>query len=534
LTRKKIKLTDERYQRRLIAESDLESFIQLVHPNRLLGNIHREVIRWWTRPDHKNHQLLLLPRDHMKSAMMGYRVAWEIIKDPTIRVLYISSTSNLAIKQLKFIKDILTNDTTRLFWPELVNKEEANREKWTEREISIDHPKRKEESVRDPTIFTAGLTSNIVGMHCDIAVLDDVVVESNAYMEDGREKVKDQYSYLSSVEGVNAREWVVGTRYHPKDLYNDLMSMEVDDFDEFGNKISSISLFEVFGEKEDGQLDSRKIQVESIGDGSGEFLWARQQRSDGKWFGFDTKILAQKRAQYINKTHFRAQYYNDPHDVESSPIKRDLFQYYDQNYLSCRDGRWFFKGKRLNTFASVDFAFSLGKKADYTAIVVIGIDGENNYYVLEIDRFRVDRPSEYFNKILKLYNKWCFRKIRAEVTGAQSVIVKDLKESYIKPLGLSLVIDEFKPHKFLGSKEERIIAALEPKYANRQIWHYLGGNCQTLEEELIFTNPPHDDCKDALASIVSADFAVPPNNFFSHMKAQMSAFQFHSKYGGVQ
>lgn len=526
-------ISDASEDRRKLAEADLEEFIKLVHPNRMLGHIQREVLRWWNRPEQKNHQLLLLPRDHMKSALIGYRVAQAIIKDPTLRVLYISSTSNLATKQLKFIKDILTNDVVRLYWPELVEREEAKREKWTEREISIDHPKRKAENVRDPTIFTAGLTSNIVGMHCDIAVLDDVVVESNAYTADGREKVEDQYSYLSSVEGVNSREWAVGTRYHPKDLYAKLISIQIDHYDEVGEKIGEEPLYEVFGEDKDGNLDLRKIQVESIGDGTGQFLWPRQQRFDGKWFGFDAKVLAQKRGQYINRTHYRAQYYNDPHDVESSPIKSDLFQYYDQNFLSYRDGKWFFKGKRLNTFASVDFAFSLGKKADYTAIVVIGIDGDNNFYILEIDRFRVDKPSEYFNRILKLYNKWCFRKMRAEVTGAQIVLVKDLRESYIKPLGLSLIIDEYRPSVKHGSKEERILAALEPKYANRQMWHYLGGNCQILEEELIFTNPSHDDCKDALAACISADFVVPPNNFFSYAKSAMSQFQFHSKYGGV-
>lgn len=530
---KKVPLTD-RDERRFLAEASLEEFIRLLAPNRVLGNIQREVCRWCDRSEQKNHQLILMPRDHQKSAIMGFRVAREVIRDPSVRILYISSTSNLAIKQLKFIKDILTNDITRLYWPDLIEKEEAKREKWTEREISVDHPKRKEENVRDPTIFTAGLTSNIVGMHCDIAVLDDVVVESNAYTEEGREKVEDQYSYLSSVEGVDAKEWSVGTRYHPKDLYAKLISLEVDEFDELGNKIGATPLYEVFGQNKEGDIDVKKIQVESIGDGTGEFLWPRQQRFDGRWFGFDSKVLAQKRAQYINKTHYRAQYYNDPHDVESSPIKRDLFQYYDQNFLSHRDGKWFFKGKRLNTFASVDFAFSLGKKSDYTAIVVVGIDGENNYYILEIDRFRVDRPSEYFNRILKLYNKWCFRKMRAEVTGAQSVIVKDLRESYIKPLGLSLVIDEFKPAAKHGSKEERILAALEPKYANRQMWHYLGGNCQVLEEELIFTNPPHDDVKDALAACISSDFAVPPTNFYAHMKASMSSFTFHNKFGGVQ
>jgi phage terminase large subunit-like protein len=513
------KINPEREEKRIKAEQDLEYFIELVHPRRLLGNVHREVIRWWTRQDAKEHQLLLLPRDHGKSALIAYRVAWELTRDPTLRILFISSTSNLATKQLKFIKDILTSDNYSLFWPDMVNKEEAKREKWTEREISLDHPQRKLESIRDPSIFTAGLTSNIVGLHCDIAILDDVVVHANAYIEEGREKVKDQYSLLSSVETANAREWVVGTRYHPLDLYSDLIGMEIEEYDELGNVANAFPLFEVF-----------ERRVESIGDGTGEYIWPLQQRSDGKWFGFNQEILAKKRAQYLNKVHFRAQYYNDPHDVESAVIRRDQFQYYDTQFLSRREGKWFFKRERLNVVAAVDFAYSTGKKSDYTSIVVVGLDGLGNYYVLDIDRFKTDKISDYFNRILKLYEKWNFRKIRAEVSVAQAVIVKDLKENYIKPHGLTLVVDEFRPSRWQGSKEERILAVLEPKYANRQVWHHQSGNCQILEEELMFTNPAHDDVKDALASAI--DFVVSPVNLYRHV-AETPQFEYHSRWGGV-
>jgi phage terminase large subunit-like protein len=521
--RKKKPLSDlqqRRQDRRLEAESSLVSFINLVHPKRLLGNIHREVISWWTSGDAKSHQLLLLPRDHMKSALVAYRVAWELTRDPTLRVLYISSTSNLAIKQLKFIKDIFTDDVYRLYWPDMVVTEEAKREKWTEREISLDHPRRREESIRDPSIFTAGLTSNIVGMHCDIAVLDDVVVQSNAYLEEGRQKVIDQYSYLSSIETVNAQEWVVGTRYHPKDLYSSLLEMEIDEYDELGNKKSSNPLFE-----------SKEYPVETAGDGSGQFLWPRQQRSDGKWFGFDPDILATKRAQYLNKVHFRAQYYNDPHDVDNSPINRDLFQYYDANYLFKRDHHWFFKRERLNICAAVDFAYSTGKKSDFTSIVVLGADGLHNYYILDIDRFKTDRVSDYFNHILKLYDKWGFRKIRCEVSVAQKVIVEDLKENYIRKNGLSLSVDEYRPSRWTGSKEERIFSLLEPRYANKQIWHYPSGNCQVLEEELIYANPAHDDVKDALASAI--DFAVPPIDYYRMSKNKEPEYKYNSRWGGV-
>jgi len=182
--------------------------------------------------------------------------------------------------------------------------------------------------------------------------------------------------------------------------------------------------------------------------------------------------------------------------------------------------------------AAVDFAYSTGKKSDYTSIVVLGVDGVNNYYILEIERFKTDKISDYFQRILKLYEKWGFRKIRCEVSVAQQVIVKDLKENYIRPHGLSLTVDEFRPSRWMGSKEERIMAVLEPKYANRQIWHYQGGNIQVLEEELVFTNPSHDDVKDALASAI--DFAVAPMNMFNVKKMNEPQTQFHARFGGMQ
>src|SRR5690606_15264331 len=99
------------------------------------------------------------------------------------------------------------------------------------------------------------------------------------------------------------------------------------------------------------------------------------------------------------------------------------------------NGSVFYNGRKLNVFAAVDFAFTVDRKADYTAIVVVGVDAHNNYYILDIARFRTDRVKEYFENILMLHKKWNFRKIRAEATAAQSIIIKDLKENYIRPYG---------------------------------------------------------------------------------------------------
>lgn len=517
------KLSNQKEQIKSNAESSLEYFIRLVHPHRVLGGIHSEVISWWTRQDAKSHQLLLLPRDHMKSALVAYRVAWEITRNPAIRVLYISSTANLAEKQLKFIKDILTCEVYRRYWPEMVNLEESKREKWTGSEISVDHPIRKAETVRDPTVFTAGLTTSITGMHCDIAVLDDVVVKENAYTEDGRTKTAEQYSLLSSIEGADAQEWIVGTRYHPKDLYESLMKATIDIYDEDGELVSDESLYEKF-----------EKTVEDRGDGTGQYLWPRQQRKDGKWFGFDQKILAKKRAQYIdNPVQFRAQYYNDPNSEEGAGISREYFQYYDPKKLTRVAGMWHMGGKRLNVFASIDFAYSLRKRADHTCIVVVGVDSLRNYYVLDIDRFQSDKIGDYFQAILRLYTKWGFKKLRAEVSAAQQVIVNDLKANYIRPYGLALAVEEFKPNRHEGTKEERIYATLQPKYQNLQVWHYMAGNCQMLEEELVLQNPPHDDIKDALTSAIQ--IAVPPSHGREGYEREnpLAKAMTHGRFGGI-
>lgn len=501
------------------AEQDLVTFIRLVAPQRVLGSVHEELCRWWNREDSKSHQLTLLPRDHGKSAMVAYRVAWMLTKDPTLRVLYISATSNLAQKQLSFIKSIFTSDIHRRYWPDHIHEDEGKREKWTMTEISLDHPARKQEAVRDPSIFTGGLTTSLTGLHCDIAVLDDVVVYENAYTQEGRDRVKSQYSLLSSIEGANAREWVVGTRYHPKDLYSELLSMEEDIYNKEGEIIGSEPIYETF-----------ERAVEDIGDGTGEFLWPRQVRHDGKSFGFDIQVLAKKRAQYLDKTQFRAQYYNDPNDPDNRPIDYDKFQYFEKEHLTNTQGSWYYRGRKLNVFAAVDFAYSLRRKADYTAIVVIGVDFENNVYVLDIDRFRTDKISEYFRHILELLNRWDFKKLRAEVTAAQAAIVQELKESYIKPHGLMLKIEEHRPTKHSGSKEERMAAILEPRYDNLSIFHYKGGNCQLLEEELISNNPPHDDIKDALSCAI--EIAVRPSNNMINRRSNTNVI-YSQRFGGV-
>lgn len=496
------------------AEADLGAFIRLVAPHLVLGGIHKELISWWNRSEAKKNQLVLLPRGHLKSKLAAYRVAWHITKHPEITILYVSATADLAEKQLYQIKQILDNPIYRRYWPEMIGVDEGKREKWAVAEIAVDHPKRKAEGVRDATCKAVGLTSNTTGFHADIVVLDDIVVPGNAYTEDGRDKVASAYSQLASIENPGAEEWVVGTRYHPKDIYQTMIEMRVELYNpETGNLESEEEIYELF---------QRVVET------NGEFLWPKQTRADGKSFGFDYKILASIKGKYIDATQFYSQYYNNPNNSDAARINNDKFQYYERSLLVSKEGDWYIRDRKLNIYAAIDFAFSLNKKADYTAVVVIGVDYLGNFYVLDIDRFKTNRIVDYYNHILTAQQKWGFRKIRAEVTIAQEAVVEELKTSYIKPNGIPLSVDKIRPSRHEGDKEERVNAVLEPKYDNMQVWHYRGGNCQSLEEELVMLRPPHDDIKDALANAIS--IAQIPRQ--RSLMTGTSNVVYHSRFGG--
>lgn len=503
-------------QIREAAEADLLTFIRLVAPHLMVGAVHEELISWWQRQGAKENQLVLLPRGHMKSKLIAYRTAWWLTKHPETTILYVSATADLAEKQLYAIKQIIDSPIYRRYWKDMIHEEEGKREKWAVAEIAVDHPQRKLEGIRDASVKAVGLTSNTTGFHADVVVLDDIVVPGNAYTEDGREKVSSAYSQLASIENPGAFEWVVGTRYHPRDIYDTMVNMKEQIYNDEGELESEENVYELF---------QRVVET------NGEFLWAKQKRSDGKSFGFDAKELARIKAKYVDVTQFYSQYYNDPNNSEAANIDNNDFQYYDRAVLQNREGDWYIRDRKLNVFAAIDFAFSLRKQADSTALVVVGVDHQANYYVLDIDRFKTDRIVDYYDHILRAWEKWGFRKLRAEVTVAQQTIVKELKDSYLKPNGIPLVIDEYRPTRHLGDKRQRINATLEPKYHNQQMWHYKGGNCQVLEEELSQVHPPHDDVKDALANAIA--ISVVPRQRSNGVSMMSSNVLTHSRFGGV-
>lgn len=498
---------------RVLAESDLYTFACLVCPERVYGDLHKEVFDFLQYSDSPN-DLLLLPRSHMKSHCIAVWCVWWITKHPDTSILYVSATSSLAESQLYAIKNILTSPTYTRYWPDMIHPDEGKRERWSVGSIAVDHPKRKAEGVRDMTVYAAGIGSGTTGLHCEVLVPDDVVVPENAYTAEGRRKVAASMSQFASILNTGGISKACGTRYHPADQYSIWKEQAVPTYNEDD---------EIDGEEPIWNIMERVVEID------GEFLWPRTARADGKMFGFNRKELARISAMYTDRTQFYAQYYNDPNDPESQRLTYERFQYYDKKHLKLEGGNWYYKDQKMNVSAAIDFAYTLSSSSDYSAIVVIGVVSSGDIFVLDIDRFKADRIIGYYDHIMEMHQKWEFPKLRAEVTAAQAVIARDLKDK-IRQNGATIKIEENRPGKREGSKQERVAAVLEPRYEDQMIWHYKGGYTPVLEEELILSRPKHDDIKDCLAAVV--EIAVAPKQRHNRDKQQSKPI-FNRRFGGV-
>lgn len=469
------------------AEDSLYFFACLVNPSYLYAAIHKESLEWLSENDSSLDQLLLLPRGHLKSHLIATWCAWWITKFPETTILYVSATDDLAKLQLSAIKNILTSDIYRRYWPDMVHPEEGKREVWNVFNIQVDHPKRRQMGVRDHTVAARSVESNTTGLHCDVLIFDDLVVPGNAYSESGRSSVSAAYSQFSSVINPGGITKAVGTRYHGKDIYDTMLKAEVELFDAEGNITGTEKLFTVF---------ERKVETD------GEFLWPRtlNPRSN-KWFGFDNRELAKIRAKYFaagERAQYYAQYYNNPNNPEEDSLTSDSFVYYDRKHLRFAGGYWWFKSKRLAVFAAGDLAYTNNATSDYTAFAVIGVDEEGFIYVLELDQIRTIKYDVMYKMAMRLHDKWDFRKLRMETNAGANLAVEYMKDEARKE-GKSLVIEGKRSE---GEKSERCEMILMPRYENKTVLHFLGGLITTYEEQLTQARPSHDDLRDAVAAAV--------------------------------
>jgi len=57
-------------------------------------------------------------------------------------------------------------------------------------------------------------------------------------------------------------------------------------------------------------------------------------------------------------------------------------------------------------YISVDLAYTEKTRSDFTVAIAVAIDHAGNWWVLNYDRFQLERPTELYNRLLKFYRKF--------------------------------------------------------------------------------------------------------------------------------
>jgi len=147
-------------------------------------------------------------------------------------------------------------------------------------------------------------------------------------------------------------------------------------------------------------------------------------------------------------------------------------------------------------FAFIDPAISEADSADYTALTVVAVDSDKNWYVQIVKRERIN-PSQLIELIFTTNELYHPQIIGVEDVAFQRALLHFTVEEMQKR-GLSLPVTGVKrsPDK---NKHMRILG-LVPRFEWGTL--FLGQSCQDLEDELAtFPRGAHDDCLDSLASI---------------------------------
>lgn len=504
--------------------SDFWFFIRAVNPHYVYGDVHERMCKFFQRykvfgranSDEVNKFLALIPRAHLKSHIIANFCAWAILRDPELIVTYVSASSRLSKLQLTAIKNSLTSPTVMALFPEYIHSDEGKRTVWNQNEIRIDHWKAAGD-VRDPTVTAVGVDSIATGTHCDILIFDDLVVPENN-TEVGREKVKETYSFYNSILNPGGFCAAVGTRYHGGDIYN---TMKEESYELYGD-----DGIEIIGVQPAWDILEEQVETDGV------FIWpATRDKDADKVFGFNNQILARIRASYTSQAAFKSQYYNNPNSGDEDRIDRSKFQYWNQRLLEQKNGYWYYNDRRLNLFTAIDFAYSNNKRSDNSAIVVIGMDYAKNIYVLDMVQFKTTNMGRYIDEIKLLHSKWEFRRMRAETSAAQQVIVGTVKEAF-RDAGLPISIEEFKPTRHDGAKEARMAAVLEPVYEEGRVLHPKHGLVNILEDQLVQERPSRDDLKDALANAIATAF--PPKQLKEQDASRNKLQRRAGRFGGVR
>jgi len=179
------------------------------------------------------------------------------------------------------------------------------------------------------------------------------------------------------------------------------------------------------------------------------------------------------------------------------------------------------RGIELKKFITVDPAISEKLSADYSAMVCVGVDKNNDWYILDIWRDRC-QPKTLIDQMFHWNERWKPVSVGIETVAYQKALQYFLYDEMKRRNKMIPLVELGHTER---SKDERI-RGLQPRYEMGSIFHpdpVMSPNVQFLEDELLrFPKGKNDDLIDALAS--QLELAFPPKKHEERSTARRNIY----------
>ena len=477
-----------------LASKDMIAFGKLFLPDDFLRSetpaFHYEIADTITNPENKQ-TAIILPRGHGKTVMTKCDIlqSFCFTKDPLFYG-WVSATAKLATGNMDYIKyHIEFNERIQYYFGSLKGT------KWTETDVELSNGCK---------LISKSNISGIRGgakLHkrYDLIILDDFEDENNTITPEARAKNSNLITAVvfPALEPGTGRLRINGTPVH---------------FDSFINNL----IVNHEQSKKEGNDFSWNVVLKKAIDEKGNLLWE-------SWFG--KKEMERKKKFYADSGQpqkFYQEYMMEVQSEDDAMFNRNHIKNWEGTYSYNSDSGIGFiiptdgDAQPADVFVGVDPATDSARRdADYSVLMVVAVDLNNNIYVLEYIRKRgipvLGIPGEsklgivdYMFQLTETYHPKLFV---IEDTTMSKPVFQALRAEMRRRNNFDIRFKEEKPGTRL-SKRDRIQEILAQRFAIGQI--HIKKEHYDLHREIITFGPrmAHDDTIDALA--YACKFAQPP------------------------
>lgn len=432
--------------------------------------------------DAPNGRLDLWSREHWKTSLVTFGLTLQsILKDSEVTIGIFSHTRPIAKAFMRMLmREIENNQTLHAAFPDIFCGIDVRQyAKFSEDDGVI--VKRKG-NPNEATLEAWGLVDGMpVSKHYSILLYDDVVVQGSVTTPEmiDKTRVAMELSYNLGTTGGIKR--AAGTRWHYADLYRTVIDR--------------------------GTFIAREYPGRKGGTEDGEsYVWSEEmhqrKRMDMGPYSYASQILLNPKADALQG------------------FRREWLRFYKNVNAAA-----------MNKYLLVDAAASKKRRSDYTSMWIIGLGADQNYYVLDMIRDRLNL-TERADRVFALHRKWRPLQTRYERYGLQGDIehIKARQETENYRFDVTEVAGQMK-------KEDRI-GRLIPTFEQGRFYFPETLNVANYEKKVIdlvqafveeefvaFPVAIHDDMLDALARIAEPDLPlVWPMEYQAKTTERQAAF----------